>query len=126
MSSNNSKCIGFPIFCWPLPVWVGYNGSLNEPPIKSVAWRPRGRPEQMVPGLEHDVSVDGSQVFEEFVCRAPGDDGVAPGGHGQPRGNMACEGQQIECHQAGGEGFLTVPEIVFEIVSVGPSSLTVS
>ena len=68
----------------------------------------------MVPGLEHNVSGDGPQVFEEPIRRAARDDGLAPGEHGQSRGGMEREGEQIEGHKDRGEGFLTVPEIVFE------------
>jgi len=73
----------------------------------------------MVPGLEHHIGGNGPQMLEEPVPRAPRDDGLAPGQHGQRGGGMEGEGEQIEDHQEGSESFPAVPEIVFEIVTVG-------
>jgi len=73
----------------------------------------------MVPGLEHDISGDGPQVFEEPIRRTPRDDSFAPGEKGEPGGGMEREGEQIEGDQDRRQSFLTVPEIMFEIVSVG-------
>ena len=73
----------------------------------------------MVPRLEHHVDGERAQMFEEPIGRATRDHRLAPGQDGEPSHGMEREGQQIENHQNGGEGFLTMPEIVLEIVSTG-------
>ena len=73
----------------------------------------------MVPAFEHNIGGDRSQVLEEPVRRAPRDNSLPPGEHSPSGRSMEGEGEQIEADQDGGEGFPAVPEIVFEIVSVG-------
>ena len=58
-------------------------------------------------------------MFEEPIGRATRDHRLAPSQHGEPGHGMEREGQQIENHQNGGEGFLAMPEIVLEILSTG-------
>src|SRR5450432_2637475 len=73
----------------------------------------------MGPVAEDDVSGDGPQMLEEAICRTTGDDGGAPGDDAEISGGVECEGEQVEGDQNAGEGFLAVPKVVFEIVSVG-------
>ena len=59
------------------------------------------------------------RVLEEAICRTTGDDSGAPGEDAEISGGVEREGEQVEGDQNAGEGFLAVPEVVFEIVSFG-------
>src|SRR5471030_2464369 len=58
-------------------------------------------------------------MLKEAICRTAGDDGGSPGEDAEISGGVECECQQVESDQNTGEGFLAVPKVVFEIVSVG-------
>src|SRR5450432_474783 len=73
----------------------------------------------MGPVAEDDVSGDGPQMLEKAIGRATGDDGGTPGDDAEISGGVECEGEQVEGDQNAGEGFLAVPKVVFEIVTVG-------
>jgi hypothetical protein len=73
----------------------------------------------MWPVLEDDISRDGSQVLEEAISRTARDNGGTPGEDAKISGGVECEGKQIEGDENARQGFLAVPEVVLEIVSVG-------
>ncbi len=69
--------------------------------IPGSGWPHRGGfdgPKQVVPGFEHHVGGDRTQVLEEPVCRAVGNDGPPLGEDAQLGGGMESESEQIgEC-----------------------------
>jgi hypothetical protein len=73
----------------------------------------------MRPVLEDNIGGDSPQMLEEAVCRAACDDGGSPGEDPEISGGVECESEQIEGDQDAGQSFLAVPEVVFEIVTVG-------
>jgi hypothetical protein len=58
--------------------------------------------------------------LEEAVCGAACDDGRSPGEDAEISGGVECEGEQVEGDQDAGEGFLAVPKVMFEVVTVAP------
>ena len=58
-------------------------------------------------------------MLEEAILRTTCDDGGSPGEDGEIGGGVEGEGEQVKGDQHAGEGFLTMSEIVFEVVSVG-------
>jgi hypothetical protein len=52
-----------------------------------------------MPGLEHDISGDGSQVVEEPVGGTTRDDGLSPGQHGHPGGGVEREGEHFQANR---------------------------
>src|SRR3954447_9271406 len=74
------------------------------------------RAKQMIPTLEYHIDCHGPEMFEEPVGWPACDHRLAPCQHAEPRGGMECEGEHIERHQNTGQGFLAMPEIVFECI----------
>ena len=73
----------------------------------------------MIPVLEHNVDGHRPEVFEEPVRWPAGDHRLAPRQHGEPRHGMEAEGEEIERHQNTGQGILSMPKVVFQIISIG-------
>jgi hypothetical protein len=69
--------------------------------------------------VKDNIGGDSPQMLEEAVCRAACDDGGSPGEDAKISGGVECESEQIEGDQDAGQSFLAVPEVVFEIVTVG-------
>ena len=80
----------------------------------------------MRPISKHQVGGDRSQVFEEAICSAAGGDSISPGRHGEIRGGVEGEGQQIERQKGAGQGPLAVTKVVLKIVAVVLEHLKVS
>jgi hypothetical protein len=73
----------------------------------------------MGPVLEHHVNRDRPQVLEEAISRPARDHRGSPGQDAKISRGVEGERKQIEGDQDAGQGFLTVPEVVFEVVPIG-------
>ena len=76
------------------------------------------RAQQMIPCLEYDVNRDGAEMLEESVCWPARGHRFASGQHGEPCHGIEVESQEIEHHQHAGQGFLSMAEIMLQVVSV--------
>ena len=85
-------------------------------------WPYRGRGdglEQMGPVLEHDIAVTVRRCSKKRYVAPRAMMAARQARTAETSGGVEREGEQIEGDQDAGEGFLAVPEIVFEIVTVG-------
>src|SRR5277367_3049947 len=76
-------------------------------------------PEEIIPGLEQEVSCDRAQALEEPLSGHQFPSRRAPGPVPQFTDGMTGEGQQIEDREHGRQMLLPVTEVMLQVVSLG-------